>query len=113
MAVPHGAAILEGTRRERSIHIETLDTHTLTNIREDTPSFSLHSPDGKLSAKNEVPDSVKKAMKGLRKAKRWKGIKVTGGKEGITVERDTQKQNMWLYDLWLAEYLLDRIDHQS
>jgi len=26
---------------------------------------------------------------------------------GIAVQRESKGTNMWLYDLWLAEYLLD------
>ena len=32
-----------------------------------------------------------------------------GNSEGITVQRQSKRINMWLYDLWLAEYLLDKI----
>jgi hypothetical protein len=35
---------------------------------------------------------------------------VYAGPEGIAVQRQSKSTNMWLYDLWLAEYLLDRIN---
>jgi hypothetical protein len=45
----------------------------------------------------------------IRKAKRWQGVAVYVGPEGIGVQRQSKGTNMWLYDLWLAEYLIDRI----
>ena len=51
-----------------------------------------------------------RALKSLRKAKRWRGIVVHGGPVGMAVQRQSKGTNMWLYDLWLAEYLLDEID---
>jgi len=49
-----------------------------------------------------------KALKELRKAKRWQGIEVYAGPDGIAVQRESKDTNMWLYDLWLGEYLLDK-----
>ncbi len=57
--------------------------------------------------------AVTEALKGLRKAKRWRGIKVTGGSEGIGIEREPPGQNMWLYDLWLIERLLESIENRA
>jgi hypothetical protein len=51
-----------------------------------------------------------KALKSLRKAKRWRGIAVHAAPEGIAVQRQSTGMNMWLYDLWLVEYLLDEIN---
>ncbi len=107
VALPEGAAVLEGERRGRRIRIETQDDHSRTTIYSQIPDFALHSPDGKITGVRSVPGAVEKAVKKLRKARRWQGIRVTGGEEGITIERDTGKQNMWLYDLWLGEYLFE------
>ena len=35
--------------------------------------------------------------------------RANAGSEGIGVQRESKGTNMWLYDLWLAEYLLDKI----
>jgi hypothetical protein len=48
-------------------------------------------------------------LKSLRKAKRWRGIDVYAGKDGIAIQRESKGTNMWLYDLWLAEYLMEKI----
>jgi hypothetical protein len=49
------------------------------------------------------------ALKGLCKAKRWRGVEVTGRPEGIGIERESRGQNMWLYDLWLIERMLEKL----
>ena len=74
------------------------------------PEFKVQSNDGKLVPDEGAPEAVAKALKSLRKAKRWRGIVVYAGPEGIAIQRQSKGTNMWLYDLWLAEYLLDEIN---
>jgi len=64
-------------------------------------------------ADKDAPEAVIGALKGLRKAKRWRGVRVTGGSEGIGIERESPGQNMWLYDLWLIERLLESIENRA
>ena len=64
-------------------------------------------------ADKDAPEAVIEALKGLRKAKRWRGVKATGGSEGIGIERESPGQNMWLYDLWLIERLLESIENRA
>jgi len=73
----------------------------------------VQSKDGKLVPDEGAPESVARALKSLRKAKRWRGIVVHAGPEGIAIQRQSKGTNMWLYDLWLAEYLLDEINPSS
>jgi hypothetical protein len=107
-AVIHeGATVLNGSRRGRLVHIETSGKHCYTWVQVEMPPFEIHSQAGKLVADRDAPEAVTRALKGLRKAKRWRGIKVTGGSDGIGIERESSGQNMWLYDLWLIERLLE------
>ena len=101
--------MLEGNRNGRLVHIEVMGKHCYTAVQAETPPFKIHSQAGKLVANEDAPEAVKKTLKGLRKAKRWKGIQVTGGHEEIGIERESRGQNMWLYDLWLAEVLLEKL----
>jgi hypothetical protein len=39
------------------------------------------------------------------------GIEVVGGPERIRVLRESPGQNMWLYDMWLIERLLEASSH--
>jgi hypothetical protein len=107
--IPDGPAIVEGERHGRLIHIETIDKHSLTVVQAKVPEFKVQSNDGKLVLDKGAPEAVARALKSLRKAKRWRGIAVYAGPEGIGIQRQSKGPTMWLYDLWLAEYLLDEI----
>jgi hypothetical protein len=107
--IPDGAAILEGERHGRLVHIETMDKHSLTVVQARLPEFTVKSNEGKLVPDEEAPEAVARALRRLRKAKRWRGIVVAAGPVGIGIQRQSKGTNMWLYDLWLAEYLLDAI----
>ena len=107
--IPDGPAIVEGERHDRLVHIETIDKHSLTVLQVELPEFTIHSNAGKLIAGQDAPAAVVEALKKLRKAKRWQGIVVNAGPEGIGIQRQSKGTNMWLYDLWLAEYLVEKI----
>jgi hypothetical protein len=107
--IPDGPAIVEGERHGRLVHIETIDKHSLTVLQAKLPEFKVQSNDGKLVPDKGAPETVVRALKSLRKAKRWQGIEVNAGSDGIGIQRQSKGTNMWLYDLWLAEYLLDKI----
>ena len=79
-------------------------------LQASVPKFRVQSVEGKLTPDEGAPEAAVKAIKSLRKAKRWRGIAVYAGPEGVAVQRQSKGTNMWLYDLWLAEYLLDKID---
>lgn len=108
--IPDGPAIVEGERYGRLIHIETIGKHSLTVLQAKAPEFKVQSSDGKLVPDKGASETVARALKSLRKARRWQGIVVNAGPEGIGIQRQSKGTNMWLYDLWLAEYLLDKID---
>jgi hypothetical protein len=109
MLIPDGPAIVEGERYGRLVHIETIDKHSLTVLQAKLPKFKVLSKEGKLTPDKNAPENARDALKSLRKAKRWQGIEVYAGPEGIAIRRESKGTNMWLYDLWLAEYLLDKI----
>lgn len=103
--IPDGPAIVEGERYGRLVHIETIGKYSLTVLRARMPEFEVQSNDGKLVPDKEAPEAVTKVLRSLRKAKRWRGIVVHAGPEGMGIQRQSTGTNMWLYDLWLAEYL--------
>jgi hypothetical protein len=107
--IPDGPAIIEGERYGCLVHIETIDKYSLTVLHAKLPEFKVLSKEGKLTPDKNAPGDVMDALKNLRKAKRWQGIEVYAGPEGIAIQRKSNGTNMWLYDLWLAEYLLDKI----
>jgi hypothetical protein len=107
--IPDGPTIVEGERHGRLVHIETTDKYSLTVLQAKLPEFKVQGVEGKLIPEKGAPETVVRALKSLRKAKRWRGIEVNAGLEGIGVQRESKGTNMWLYDLWLAEYLVDNI----
>jgi hypothetical protein len=109
-SIPDGPAIVEGERYGRLVHVETIDQHSLTVVQARAPEFKVQSNDGKLVLEEGAPEAVVRALESLRKAKRWRGIAVYAGPQGIAVQRRTTGMNMWLSDLWLAEYLSDEIN---
>jgi hypothetical protein len=111
--IPDGPAIVEGERYGRLVHIETIGKHSLTVVQAQTPEFTVQSNDGKLLPDDGAPEAIVKALKSLRKAKRWRGIVAYAGQEGLAIQRQSKGTSMWLYDLWLAEYLLDKINPSS
>lgn len=108
--IPDGPAIVEGVRHGHLVHIETIGKHSLTVLQTRMPEFRVQSRDGKLIPNKGAPEAVASVLKSLRKARRWQGIVVGAGPEGVAVQRKSKGTNMWLYDLWLAEYLLDGVN---
>jgi hypothetical protein len=97
--------LLEGQRHGRSVRIRAQGRHCTTQVSGTMPVFEVQTKEGKFILTDELPQDVHTAMKGLRKAKRWVGVKLAGGPEGVTIKRDARGLNLWLYDLWLAERL--------
>ena len=98
--------VLEGLRHGRSVYIMSKGQHCITKVSGTMPAFEVEAKEGKFLLTEELPQNVYSALKGLRKAKRWIGVKLEGSQDGITVERNARGVNLWLYDLWLAERLL-------
>jgi hypothetical protein len=103
-AAQTGVTVIAGMRHSRPVRIVTDVGETTTRIGGSVEAFTITSTDGKLEAQPGAPESVRDALRPLRKAKRWKGITVSGGADGITVTRKgIRTGNEWLTDLWLAE----------
>jgi hypothetical protein len=96
-----------GKRHGRDVRIEFGAKKSITILSGSYPGFAIASRDGKLEPDSTAPPEAADALKGLRKAKRWAGISVRAGMDGIRIERRTASStgNPWLYDLWLAERL--------
>ena len=105
--ISDGVQILDGRRLGRPVHIHTRGRKSYLWVESDVPVFEITSADGKLETGDDAPEAVRDVVKALRKARRWKGIMVSGGSEGIKIERESHGENMWLYDLWLAEKILE------
>ena len=102
-----GPKTLEGQRHEHIVRILVDGRHSLTHVSGSLPAFRVESRNGKFLLPEELPAQAHTALKDLRKAKRWVGVKLEGGPQGMVVEREARGMNLWLYDLWLAEQILE------
>jgi len=106
--VTGGATVLAGIRHDRPVQVVVDGKRNYTMVEAQVPRFTVESREGKLVTGKDAPQAVKESLRELRKAKRWVGMELQAGPEGIEVERTPgRRQNMWLYDLWLAERLLE------
>lgn len=95
-----------GMRNGHAVRIESRGRHSTTRLEAPTPNFEIESVEGKLKGVGKLPASLAAALD-LPKAKRWRGIHVSGGRGSLRIERESRGQNMWLYDLWLAERITE------
>ncbi|MFC1878672.1 hypothetical protein ACFLZW_02040 [Chloroflexota bacterium] len=102
-----GVSTFGGRRLSRQVRIQAAGKTSLTWIGAETVPFEINNQDGKLTASPDEPEFLKKALKGFRKAKRWRGAFAGGGPQGLWVERKSTGMNMWLYDLWLLERIIE------
>ena len=96
-----------GLRKGRAVRVLVDGQHCLTQVNGSLPAFEVEAQDGKFSLSDNLPEAAHMALKDLRKAKRWRGVRITGGTDGLRVDRQARVLNLWLYDLWLAERLLE------
>lgn len=105
-----GGVVLEGIRHHRPVQVVVDSQRNYTVVQAEVPAFTVESGEGKLVADGRAPQAVKESLKELRQAKRWVGLELHAGPEGIVIERvPGRRQNMWLYDLWLAERMLEAL----
>jgi len=108
--VAGSGTVLAGTRHDRSVQVVVDGKRNYTMVEAEVPPFTVESREGKLVAGERAPQAIKESLKELRQAKRWVDMELQAGPEGIRVERIPGRgQNMWLYDLWLGERLLEAL----
>jgi hypothetical protein len=105
-----GRATISGERYDR--HVEARFERGGSELRIDarSPAFEVRSEAGKLVASPAAPPAAHGVVDELRRAKRWRGVKVSGGPDGIVVRRRGLRGEPWLYDLWLGERLAERLE---
>ena len=104
-----GTFALEGERHGRQVSMRrSSDGPTVISIGGAYPGFSVKSDGDRLRAARGAPPEVGRVLGSLSRSKRWKGIELDAGGDGITVERRRDSSGFdWLCDLWLAERLAD------
>ena len=104
-----GATVIRGERHGRSVEL-TLETgRDRTRVGAAVPEFHVRSEDGRLLASERSPSEVHEALAGLSADRRWEGVEVKGGADGVTVFHHRKGSHAgtqgYLDDLWLAEGL--------
>lgn len=109
-AVVRGETVMEGTRFGRPLRITIQPGRVSTEVAYAGLSFSITSRAGDLEAERGAPTSVQNFLHRLRKAKRWASLQVHADGRQVSAVRDSKGQNMWLYDLWLIERIIEQAE---
>ena len=106
-----GTTVYEGERHGRAVRIEQAMRASSVYVARPVPSFAARERELTLVPEPGAPHSVTRALGELSAHQRWVNIRVTGGADGVLVERkrgaNEAAQALWLDDLWLAERLAD------
>jgi hypothetical protein len=97
-----GPMIMEGSRHGRRVRVVTEDGSSQVTVQARAPEFETRARDGRLRLK-DGPAAVRDALESVPASQRWGGVKLSGGPEGLVVERKRDGGGDWLCDLWLAE----------
>src|SRR5262245_14826499 len=74
------------------------------------PPFRVSADGDRLVAESGAPPAVEELVAGLQPSAAWKKADVEGGPEGILARRPVTAHNQgYVYDLWLAERLAERL----
>lgn len=108
----HGALVLAGERHGHQVTVqmpagEGIRSASEVRLATNAPAFQFRARDGRLEADDGAPPAIREALEQLPNSQRWNGVRGTGDKEGIVVERTGVKGDDWVLDLWLAERLAD------
>jgi hypothetical protein len=105
-----GTYALEGERHGRHVSMRRKgDGPTVVVVGGSYPEFSVKSDGDRLRAARGAPKQVGRALGSLGASKRWKGVELRAGDDGISVSRRRDSGFDWLCDLWLAERLADAV----
>lgn len=106
-----GTYALEGERHGRHVSVRRSgEGPTVIAVGGAYPEFTVKSNGDRLRAGGRAPPEVGRALGSLSRSKRWKGMDLEAGGDGITVERRRDSSGFdWLCDLWLAERLADAV----
>jgi hypothetical protein len=102
-----------GRRHGREVKITVRSGRSETRIAAKIPSFRIESQEGKLVAEEGAPIAVLQGLKGMRRARRWRGLSINAASGAVVADRHSRGRRMWLYDLWLIERLLAAFEKEQ
>lgn len=104
-----GAVVLEGRRHDREVSVvfpaggQGVRSPSAVTLAGAVPELEASFRDGRLRAQRGGPPELGRALGSMPASKRWSGVKVEGGPDGLVVYRRSSREGDWLCDLWLAE----------
>jgi hypothetical protein len=110
-----GALVMEGERHGRHVKIRTpatnggRSTRTVELGTTSAATFELRCRDGLFHAVGDAPAPVGELIRALPRSAGWKGVKVIGKGDLITVKRKPAAASDPMLDLWLGERLADAL----
>jgi hypothetical protein len=104
----HGPLVLMGERHGRTVRVDQEGGVSEVTVSAAVPSFEAKARDGRIRSLDGAPEEVGAALGGVANSTRWKGVSVSGGRDGVTVRRKSGLAH-WLCDLWLAELLAEKL----
>lgn len=106
-ASARGDLVLAGRRHGRAVQINIGSAKTTTLVEEPSAQFEIKNARGEFEATANPHESVRRILDGIRPTKHWDGVILRGNGQGVSAERTGGSHNMWLYDLWLIEHILE------
>jgi hypothetical protein len=107
-----GAIAYEGRRHGRSVSVRIDGSDAVTALGGAFAPFTVETKGERLTAGDEALPGIAGVLEPLRASSYWKGVTVTGGDQGIVVERKRDGGLHWMRDLWLAERLAEAAPSQ-
>ncbi len=114
-----GATVLAGERHGREVSVcfpaggQGVRSPSAVTIGVELPELEAGYRDGRLRAERGAPPEVGRVLGSLPASKRWSGVHVEGGPEGLVAYRKSSGEGDWLCDLWLAERLVAALDRSE
>jgi hypothetical protein len=106
-----GPTVMQGKRHGLPVRVELDSGEQVTKVGKSAPAFELSEAKGRLHAGSNAPAPVRTLVEKLKPSQQWRGIdKVEAGERGIVVNRSGSTPNGWMWDLWLAERLVEALD---
>lgn len=99
-----GPLIMSGHRHGRTVSVHQEDGTSEVTVKGPVSVFEARARDGRIRPGEAAPPAVRGALDQVANSTRWKGVSVSGGRDGVTVRRKSELGD-WLCDLWLAEHL--------
>ncbi|MDO9354331.1 MAG: hypothetical protein Q7T55_11585 [Solirubrobacteraceae bacterium] len=106
-ALVRGRTEMVGVRHGRQVHVILDDATSLITVAGDLPTFSLRACASRWNDLDAAPRVVGNWLGRLEPSRRWDGVLVESGPQGLRLQRVDGSTSSWMHDLWLAEQLAD------